>query len=352
MSVEKNSRSAPPWIVTFADLVILLMCFFVLMLSFSRMNDATFASVSSSIRNSFKGSADEGEAAPATSTSTSDISFLPATNDALQLAPLEKPDDETLTGEISPALLADARRLNSALHEWIDRDLVEIFPTDTRIVIRFDTTGTGDTVSRKLAANGMLAAMERIGELTPTLESEIAITGATSALLEAARRSDPETIIRVDNSAIYDVERTARSRLRDPLEKRTIRIDGRGQSLLISMGTEGAFGSGDAQLTPRAKQLIKKISEVAKETDTQIVVSGHTDDVPISNSRYQDNWDLSAARAIAVVREMVRVHRIDAERVRAQGFADTKPVAPNDSRANRLLNRRIEISLETGSPTD
>jgi chemotaxis protein MotB len=352
MSVEKNSRSAPPWIVTFADLVILLMCFFVLMLSFSTMNDTTFASVSSSIRSSFKGSTSESNPAPATSTSTNDISFLPATNDALQLAPLNKSDDKTLVREIPPALLADARRLQSELREWIDRDLVDIFPTDTRILIRFDTMGTGDAVSKKLAANGMLAAMVRISELTPTLESEITITGATSALLEAARESDPERISGIDDSAIRDVERTARDRLQDPLEKRMIRIEGRGQSLLISMGTEGAFGSGDAQLTHKAKQWIRQISEVAKETDTRIVVSGHTDDVPISNSRYRDNWDLSAARAIAVVREMVRVHRIDAERVRAQGFADTKPIAPNDSRANRLLNRRIEISLETGSSTD
>jgi len=74
--------------------------------------------------------------------------------------------------------------------------------------------------------------------------------------------------------------------------------------------------------------------------------------MPISNARYRDNWDLSAARAIAVVREMVRVHRIDAERVRAQGFADTKPVVANDSASNRLRNRRIEIALEVGAPTN
>lgn len=352
MRVEKSTRSAPPWMVTFADLVILLMCFFVLMLSFSTMSDSTFATVSSSIRSSFKGDTKVAMSAPATSTSSSEISFVPAINDALRLSPTAALGDEVLSKDIPPTLLADASRLESGLREWIDRKIVAVHPTNTRILIRFDTLSSGDTASKILAINGMLAAMQRISELTPTLGSEVTITGATSTLLEAARKSDGNLIDKKNRGELLALEREARSLLKDALLNESIKIDSRGQTLLISMGTEGAFGSGDAQLTAQARRWTQKISEVARNSDALIVVSGHTDDMPISNARYRDNWDLSAARAIAVVREMVRVHRIDAERVRAQGFADTKPVVANDSASNRLRNRRIEISLETGSSTD
>lgn len=352
MRVEKNSRSAPPWMVTFADLVILLMCFFVLMLSFSTMSDSTFATVSSSIRDSFKGNTTDARPTPATSTSASEISFLPAANDALRLSTTAVSDDEALSKDVPPTLLADARRLESGLREWIDRKILDVYPTNTRILIRFDTLGSGDAASKALAANGMLAAMQRINELAPTLSSEITITGATSTLVEAARKSDVDPIDTASRDELLALEREARVLLKDALRSESIKIDSRGQTLLISMGTEGAFGSGDAQLSAQARRWTQQISEVARKSDAVIVVSGHTDDIPISNARYRDNWDLSAARAIAVVREMVRVHKIDAERVRAQGFADTKPVAANDSATNRLRNRRIEIALEVGAPTN
>lgn len=351
MRVEKSTRSAPPWMVTFADLVILLMCFFVLMLSFSTMSDSTFATVSSSIRSSFKGDTTVAMAAPATSTSASEISFLPAVNDALRPSTTSVSDDEALQKDVPPTLLADARRLENELREWIDRKIVDVHPTNTRILIRFDTLGSGDTASKILAANGLLAAMQRISELTPTLGSEVTITGATSTLLEAVRKSDGDPIENINRDELVALEREVRSLLKDALRNESIKIDSRGQTLLISMGTEGTFGSGDAQLTAQARRWTQQISEVARKSDALIVVSGHTDDIPISNARYRDNWDLSAARAIAVVREMVRTHRINAERVRAQGFADTKPVVANDSAANRLRNRRIEIALEVGAPT-
>jgi chemotaxis protein MotB len=76
------------------------------------------------------------------------------------------------------------------------------------------------------------------------------------------------------------------------------------------------------------------------------VIGGHTDNVPIRTVKYRDNWDLSAARAVSVVRELVTGRKFDPSRIEAQGFADTKPVAANDSAANRALNRRIEIEIQ------
>jgi type VI secretion system protein ImpK len=78
------------------------------------------------------------------------------------------------------------------------------------------------------------------------------------------------------------------------------------------------------------------------------VVTGHTDDVPIRTARYPSNWELSTERARSVVGLMAAKLRQPA-RLRAEGLADSDPIAPNDGAANRARNRRVEIILRTGS---
>jgi chemotaxis protein MotB len=91
--------------------------------------------------------------------------------------------------------------------------------------------------------------------------------------------------------------------------------------------------------------IIERVVEVVGNCTGDVVVSGHTDDRPISSSRYRSNWDLSAARAVSVVHELVLNREIPADRVVAAGRAETSPLAPNDSAENRALNRRVEISI-------
>ena len=78
----------------------------------------------------------------------------------------------------------------------------------------------------------------------------------------------------------------------------------------------------------------------------KIVVTGHTDNIPISNDYFSSNWELSAARAVSVVHSLLDTAQIDKSLVLAVGSADTKPVAPNTGPANRAANRRVEIKLE------
>jgi len=122
-------------------------------------------------------------------------------------------------------------------------------------------------------------------------------------------------------------------------------IEAMPSSLMIRLGEAGAFGSGEATLTPMALQLIARVALVARVGNARLVIGGHTDNVPIRNGRYQDNWDLSAARAIAVVRELVEHQSVDPKQIEAQGFADTRPALANDTPAQRTANRRIEIAV-------
>ena len=85
---------------------------------------------------------------------------------------------------------------------------------------------------------------------------------------------------------------------------------------------------------------------MASEQDRRI--DGHTDNVPIYTERFRSNWELSAARAVSVAHEMMLATDIPSERFLIQGFADTQPVAANDTAANRAKNRRVEIVLQQG----
>jgi chemotaxis protein MotB len=95
--------------------------------------------------------------------------------------------------------------------------------------------------------------------------------------------------------------------------------------------------------------VLKQVGDILKTVaDKQIRIEGHTDNVPISaklQSRYKTNWELSTARATTVVRYLIDQGNVDRQHLSAVGYADTQPVAPNDTDEGRSANRRIEIVL-------
>ena len=82
-----------------------------------------------------------------------------------------------------------------------------------------------------------------------------------------------------------------------------------------------------------------------KTADGNIIVSGHTDNIPISTSRFPSNWELSAARSAAVVHHLVSKENIDANRLQIRAHAETKPLFTNYTEESRGKNRRVEISI-------
>lgn len=115
--------------------------------------------------------------------------------------------------------------------------------------------------------------------------------------------------------------------------------------VVIRFSEEATFRSGDAEIKPEMIPIIERVVNVLAVCSGDVVVSGHSDDRPISSSRYRSNWDLSAARAVSVVHELVLNREIPAERVVAAGRAETRPLADNDTPANRSMNRRVEIAI-------
>src|SRR5690348_14345013 len=109
------------------------------------------------------------------------------------------------------------------------------------------------------------------------------------------------------------------------------------------------FDSGRAVIKPAGLKVLKQVSDVLnKITDKQIRIEGHTDNVPISvklQDKFKTNWELSTARATTVVRYLIVQGGVQPLALSAVGYADTRPIASNDSEEGRSSNRRIEIIL-------
>jgi chemotaxis protein MotB len=137
--------------------------------------------------------------------------------------------------------------------------------------------------------------------------------------------------------------------LQDEINKGTITIQQVRDRLTINMVEKVLFDSGQAQIKPEGLKVLKQVSDVLKDVaDKQIRIEGHTDNVPIGTKlrdKFATNWELSTARATSVVRYLVEDGGVGRELISAAGYADTKPVAANDSEDGKASNRRIEIVL-------
>src|SRR5690606_12073161 len=116
----------------------------------------------------------------------------------------------------------------------------------------------------------------------------------------------------------------------------------------IQIAANHLFDSGSADISTASMRALDKIARVVGDTDRRLIIEGHTDDLPIRTSQFPSNWELSAARATRILRYLSQRHQIPPARLTAIAYADQKPVAPNDSEANRSRNRRIEIMIVTG----
>lgn len=114
----------------------------------------------------------------------------------------------------------------------------------------------------------------------------------------------------------------------------------------VSMSDKLLFRSGSASIEAKGKEAIKVLAQVLdKNPDIDILVEGHTDNVPIHTAVYKDNWDLSVARATSIVRILTENYNIEPTRLTASGRGEFSPRASNDTQEGRAANRRTEIIL-------
>ena len=128
-----------------------------------------------------------------------------------------------------------------------------------------------------------------------------------------------------------------------------MKIEREGSEIRILLPERLLFDSGEADPSVEGAALLDRLGpHLQSMTQGQIFVEGHTDDLPIHGAlerEFATNWELSTARATRVVRRFVTEGRVDASRLTASGFAETRPVASNDTEEGRATNRRIEIRI-------
>lgn len=270
---SEGGGGLPGWVMTFADLMTLLMCFFVLMLSFSEMDVAKFKQLAGSMQEAFGVQAEIEVKTMPKGTSMIAREFSP--------------------GRPQPTVLNTVRQftVNSSMNSL--------------------DVGQNDR-SRNVPQEDIEALEERQ---------------------------------RLEQEATAQAERL-RTVLADEIAEGTLLVRLEDTDVVVQILERDSFASGSAQLERGFLPTLDKIGTLLNPMVGAITVSGHTDNVPISTSQYRSNWDLSAARAATVVHELLKTG-IDPERIMVSGHADTQPRAPNDSPANRALNRRIDITLVT-----
>jgi chemotaxis protein MotB len=120
--------------------------------------------------------------------------------------------------------------------------------------------------------------------------------------------------------------------------------------IVLTLPDTVLFRTGEAVLRPEARPFIQAISDVLIDLDRHVRVEGHTDNVPISTIQFPSNWELSATRAVTVVRTFSEQYGLQADHLTAVGHADSRPLVDNLTPENRAKNRRVEIVVQEPRP--
>ena len=183
------------------------------------------------------------------------------------------------------------------------------------------------------------------GEFQPVMPKELA-------------RQDQMGKVASPSARISQARTASEARKMSQEVKNFVNEQGLGSMVNVNAGSNGVrlrvkgqlmFGAGGVVVREQAKKLLKGIAKVMKKFDFYLTVEGHTDDQPISTAQFPSNWELSAARASAVLRYLVSLGVSD-QRLTAVGFASNYPIAANSTEAGRIKNRRVEFIFTKQPP--
>lgn len=119
-----------------------------------------------------------------------------------------------------------------------------------------------------------------------------------------------------------------------------------GEGLLVSIRDNVLFESGSAEVRKEDKQFAREIAElIVMDPPRSIIISGHSDNVPISTSKFESNWDLSVMRSVNFMKILLEHKDLDPEWFSAKGYGEFKPIATNSTAEGRAKNRRVEILI-------
>ncbi|HPA63038.1 MAG TPA: OmpA family protein [Spirochaetota bacterium] len=171
------------------------------------------------------------------------------------------------------------------------------------------------------------------------LNEQVSALNRDMAEIKALNKQQKDELSRLENQAL-ELEK----QLQNEIEKGEIRLKRYHDKLIINIDDKISFASGSADLKPEILPALDKIKKILSDyPEYQIVVEGHTDNIPIKTQKFRSNWQLSTERALSVLDYLLSKTKIDPRRFSAAGFAEHSPIMPNDTAENRSLNRRVDI---------
>ncbi|MGF1699261.1 flagellar motor protein MotB [Photobacterium makurazakiensis] len=282
----------PQWMGTFADLSTLLMCFFVLLLSFSEMDVLKFKQIAGSMKFAF------------------------GVQNMLEVKDIPK-GTSVIAQEFRPGR-PEPTPIDVIMQQTIDM---------TQRTLDFhegDSARAGGT-------------KREVGKLT----------GGQSADNATQQNQNNDQEMSEEQQQLLEVLKKALDR---EIEEGAIEVENLGQQVVIRIKEKGAFPEGSAFLQPKFRPLVRQIADLVKDVPGVVRVTGHTDNKKLDSELYRSNWDLSAQRAVSVAQEMEQVEGFNHQRLRVVGLADTAPLNKNRTPDERKANRRVEISIMQGEP--
>ena len=284
----QQKKGAPAWMATFADLATLLMCFFVLLLSFSEMDVLKFQQIAGSMKNAFG--------------------------------------------------------VQNVLN-------VNDIPKGTSIIAQEFRPGRPEPTPIEVIMQQTIDMTKRSLDFHDGMDERDAGSRKDSLTLDGGNQDNTARDQRQQQAqTASQIEKILAQALAREISDNTVEVESFGQQLVIRIKEKGAFPEGSAFLQPKFIPLIQQVTELVKDVPGIIRISGHTDNQALDSELYRSKWDISSQRAVSVAQVMEQVKGFDRKRMRVVGMADTTPIADNKTAQGRSRNRRVEISIVQGRP--
>ena len=367
-------KGAPAWMATFADMATLLMAFFVLILSFAEFNVPKFKQISGSMKNAFGIQRVIPVVEQPKGTTILSLNFSPNPTPAVtenmtqQTTETDQPNVElkTKTQDATKDEGKDeeATELAKNIKNAIARGDIEVEVLADKVVVNFTPLDAKEKELPNLLKE-TLDSIESVKSSSGKSETEVLIGGLEKALSNLATAASSKGESQAEGKEGDSIGQSEQSQsakeeakkaelaedklkvaLREEIGEGLVNVDRDDDKVIITVGSAGAFKSGSAELTRKARDIMAKIAEQNKKGRSEILVMGHTDNVPLTfGSNYRDNWDLAAARSASVVQQLSKNDSLDPKRMKAISYGETRPIESNDTSQGRAKNRRIEIEI-------
>ena len=232
-----------------------------------------------------------------------------------------------------------------------ERWLVSYADFITLLFAFFTTMYAISTVdARKLAP--MASSLQKAFD-APSGDGVLMSGGPAGAGMDAARpRVAEPVVVMATGKRLSEVRAQLAKELADAVDSGRLELSEDPRGLVLSLPEGATFDIGRAEVSDSARELIARLARTLGPLGNAIRIEGHTDDTPIHTARYGSNWELSTARASAVVAFLIETHGFGPQRLSAAGYGEFHPRVPNDSPETRARNRRVDIVVLNPASAD